>query len=109
MATQYQQDGEFLDYTPGSAVTAGQVVVVGDRVFVAPKDIAANALGVLQTRGVWQLPKLSTDTPALGAILYWDAGNSRCTTTASSHKIIGHAAAAAGNGATEVQVLLGTD
>lgn len=109
MATQYLNDGEFIDYTPGSAVTAGQVVVAGDRAFVAPKAIAANELGVLQTRGVWRLPKLSTDTPSQGSILYWDAGNSRCTTTASSHKIIGHAAAAAGSGATEVDVILGTD
>jgi predicted RecA/RadA family phage recombinase len=109
MATQYLQDGELIDYTPGSAVAAGAVVVVGDRAFPAPRAIAANELGSLQTRGVWRLPKLSTDTPAQGAILYWDAGNTRCTTTASTHKIIGHAAKAAGSGATEVDVLLGTD
>jgi predicted RecA/RadA family phage recombinase len=109
MATQYLQDGEFINYTPGSAVAAGAVVVVGDRALPAPRAIAANELGSLQTRGVWRLPKLSTDTPAMGAILYWDAGNTRCTTTASTHKIIGHAAKAAGNGDTEVDVLLGTD
>lgn len=32
---------------------------------------------------------LSSDTPAVGDILYWDAGNSRLTTTASSHKKAG--------------------
>ena len=32
---------------------------------------------------------LSSDTPAVGDILYWDAGNSRLTTTASTHKKVG--------------------
>jgi len=107
MATQYLSDGEFLDYTPGGAVATGAVVVVGERPLVAPRAIAANELGVLQTRGVWRLPKLSTDTPAMGARMYWDAANSRCTTTASTHKVIGYAAAAFGSGTTEMDVLLG--
>lgn len=32
---------------------------------------------------------LASDTPAVGAPLYWDAGNSRLTTTASTHKKVG--------------------
>lgn len=40
-----------VDHTPGSAVSAGQVVVVGDRPLVAHLDIAANALGALAAGG----------------------------------------------------------
>ena len=108
MATEYVQDGEFLDYTPGSAVAAGAVVVLTNRVFVAPKPIAANELGQLSTRGVWRLPKTTGTAWTAGAILYWDATNSLCTTSASGNQIIGHAAAAATSGAAEGLVLLGS-
>src|SRR4051812_32379246 len=40
-----------VDHTPGSAVAAGQVVVVGDRPLIAHLDIAANALGALAAGG----------------------------------------------------------
>jgi predicted RecA/RadA family phage recombinase len=106
MASQYVQDGEFLDYTPGSAVAALAVVVATDRVFVAPRAIAANEPGVLATRGVFKLPKLSTDTPTFGDTIYWDDTNDRCTTTASTHKVIGYAVAAYADGTTEMDVLL---
>jgi predicted RecA/RadA family phage recombinase len=56
---------------------------------------------------VFTLAKLSTDVVAQGAILYWDAGNSRLTVTASTHKKAGLAAGAAGSGVSTVAVDLG--
>lgn len=50
-------DGKNIDYTPGSAVNAGDVVVLGSIPFIAPLDIAANALGALATEGVFKVPK----------------------------------------------------
>ena len=42
---------QMVDYTPGNAVSAGDVVVIGDHVFVAHLDIAANAKGALAACG----------------------------------------------------------
>jgi len=98
----FVQIGDVLDYTPGSAVASGAVVVMGVRIGIAVADIAANATGAVRVKGVVELAKLGTDTPAQGALLYWDAANSRLTTTASGNTLAGYAAKAAGNGATTV-------
>lgn len=104
--TTYKQVGELIDYTPGADVKAGAIVVQVNLVGQVVTDIAANTKGALRVEGVITAPKLSTDVVAIGAVLYWDAGNSRCTTTASTHKIIGKAVSVAGNGATSVDVKL---
>ena len=104
MTTKFVQPGQVLDYTPGSNVTAGQVVLIGVRIGVALTAIAANATGPLQVSGVFNIAKLSTDVVAQGAALYWDNGNSRLTTTSAGNTLAGYAAAAAGNGATTVAI-----
>jgi len=98
----FVQIGDVLDYTPGSAVAAGAVVVIGVRIGIAVTAIAAGDTGPLRVKGVVELAKLGTDTPAQGALLYWDNTNSRLTTTASGNVLAGYAAKAAGNGATTV-------
>ena len=53
MANQFKQHGVFADYTPGAAVTAGDIVNgVGIGVGVADNDIAANELGAVRVAGV---------------------------------------------------------
>ena len=53
------QEGSAIDYTPASAVSAGDVVELGNRVLVAKLDIVANTLGALATRGVFDVAKVS--------------------------------------------------
>lgn len=67
-------DGAVVDYTPGSAVAAGDVIVQVDLVGVAAKAIAANALGALQVSGPMLAPKATGSGTALpaGTIVYWD-------------------------------------
>jgi predicted RecA/RadA family phage recombinase len=101
----YVQGDCLIDYTPSSAVAAGDVVVLNDLVCVAPVAIAANKLGAVAIEGVFTLPKAS-GAIGQGAIVYWDATNSNITTTSSSNKRAGKAAAAAASGDTTVQVLL---
>lgn len=98
----FVQIGDVLDYTAGSAVAAGAVVVMGVRVGIAVNAIAAGDTGPVRVKGVVELAKLGTDTPAQGALLYWDNTNSRLTTTASGNTLAGYAARAAGNGTTTV-------
>jgi predicted RecA/RadA family phage recombinase len=97
MATAYfKDDGGRMQYTPSSAVAAGDVVVVGDTVGVATQAIAANTLGSLSTRGLFLLPKASGSTTAIaaGKKVYWSAGSSVITETSSGNKCIGYTHAA---------------
>lgn len=69
----YVQDGDLLDYTPSSTVAAGDVVVIGSLVGVAPRPIAANSLGSLAIEGVWEFPVTTGATAAQGAAINWFA------------------------------------
>jgi predicted RecA/RadA family phage recombinase len=91
----YVQDGKTIDYTPGSNVAAGDVVVQGDLVGVATRPIAANALGALAVSGVLDFDKDTGSAAAIsaGANVYWDAVSEVATTTAGSNKLIGKAIA----------------
>lgn len=106
MARNYIMSGDVLDYTntTGSALASGAMVLIGVRVGVVLSDIANGATGSARVRGVFSIAKLSTDTPAQGAALYWDNTNKRLTTTASGNTLAGYAAKAAGSGATTVEI-----
>ncbi len=105
MAT-FIHDGNSVDYTPGSAVTAGQVVVQGELVGVAKVDIPANALGALAVVGVFDFPKATGVGTAIsaGANCYWNAGAQQATTTATGNKLIGKCARAAVDADTMVRI-----
>jgi predicted RecA/RadA family phage recombinase len=79
---------------------------VGVRLGVALTDGAIGDTIAVQVKGVFNLPKLSTDVVAQGAALYWDNTNKRLTTTSTSNTLAGYAAAAAGNGVTSVNIAL---
>lgn len=98
----YKKQGDMLDYTPGTAVAAGEVIVQGALVGIAGRDIAAGELDALALTGIFDVFKLSTDAVTVGQVLYWDAGNNRATTTASTHKRLGLATAASASGQTQV-------
>ena len=67
-----------VDYTPTNAVGLGEVVVLGNAVVgpavigVAMHPIAGNALGAIETEGIFDLPK-DASVFALGAVVYWNA------------------------------------
>lgn len=60
-----------IDYTPASAVTAGDVVVLNGMIGVASSAIAANAKGALQIEGIYQLPK-TTAAWVRGLPVHWN-------------------------------------
>jgi len=100
--------GDVVDHTPAAAVSAGDIVVIGDRVGLAEDDIAASALGSLRVRGVITCPKATGTGEAIadGKIVYWDATNEVATETAGSNKVMGKTVGAAGDSATTVDVNL---
>lgn len=108
MAKNYVAEGHVLNYTnaSGSLIASSTPVLIGKRLGIAIADIPDGATGALAVEGIFTVAKLSTDTPSQGALLYWDATNSRLTTTASGNTQAGYAATAAGNGATTVNINL---
>lgn len=96
------QLGDVLDYTATQAVASGVLVVIGARVGIAVANIPAGETGPLRVKGVVELAKLGTDAAEQGERLYWDAANSRLTTTEAGNVLAGYAAQAAGAGVTTV-------
>ena len=106
----YVQEGASIDYTPGVAVAAGDVVVQGDLVGVAKLDIAADQLGALAVEGVFDFPKATGASTAItaGETLYWDEGAGQATASAGggANKELGKAIAAASDGDATVRARL---
>jgi predicted RecA/RadA family phage recombinase len=69
----YVSQGDILDHTPSSAVAAGDVVVIGAIIGVAPRPIAANTLGALAVEGVFEMPVATGATGAQGSAINWYA------------------------------------
>lgn len=105
VATKFQT-GDVIDYTPGSAKSSGDVVVVGTLVGVCVTDIAADTKGALEITGVFKVAKESTSTAfAAGAAVYFDVADNEANTD-SGNPWMGKAAYAAGATDTHVYVVL---
>lgn len=104
-----------INYTPVSAVTAGDFVVFGTNlVLVALANIAAGAQGALATRGKFNAPKDSSNVTA-GIPLYLDvdgdpvggtAGSGCLTTNSALGPFAGFACEDAGTGVGDVDFIL---
>lgn len=113
----YRQEGDSIDYTPGAAVTAGDVVVLHNRVYVALGDIPISTLGSIQSRGVFRMPK-DASVFAFGDPIYWLAAGSPlspgvassgcATSTPTGATLAGYAVAAQLTGDLTVDCRLGT-
>lgn len=79
----HHKGNDYIDYTPGSALTAGAVVVVSGCVGIVDNDIAASTLGALSVRGVKRMPK-TTAAWVVGLPVFWDATGSPDSGDASS-------------------------
>lgn len=79
-----------VDYTPTSAVAAGDVIEAGVCTYVAPAAIAANELGTLYAGGgVFKGVSDGTiDNP--GVAVYWDDTAEKFTTTSASNIRFGY-------------------
>ena len=90
------QDGLSIDYTPSSAIAAGEIVVLGKTCFVAKVPIAASALGTLAAAGVYDVLKTDALEFAVGEAVYWnDTTNLATKTTTDTYMGVAVKAAAA--------------
>jgi predicted RecA/RadA family phage recombinase len=105
-----QNAGQALEATltaPSGGVVAGTPLLIGN-LLVLPLETVGETLPFrAQVGGIATMPILGTDTPGEGADLYWDDGNTRLTTTASTHKLHASALEAKESGPTTILVLLG--
>lgn len=95
----------------GGTLTCGNVVIVGKIIAILMSGVntedttlADTLTGMVAVRGVWELPKYSADTWVEGASLFWDAGNSRLTTTATGNVYAGRATGIGAASATRATV-----
>ena len=103
---QFIHDGDVVDYTPGTDVAAGAIVVLNDLIGITKRDIKANTLGALAVVGVFDVDKVLANTFAIGAKVYWDATAGKATSNASGTTLLGKAILAAAANSTSVRVLL---
>jgi predicted RecA/RadA family phage recombinase len=101
------QRGDVLTITAGADLVSGQGLLVGDLFGVVTVGVASGAKTELHVGGgVFELPKVSAQAWTQGASIYWDDTAKNCTTTTSTHKKIGVAAAVADNPSATGRVLL---
>lgn len=114
MQATYYKDADVIDYTPGAAIAAGDVVLVGTTPLVATRAIANGTLGQLDAEGVFKVVKAEESITA-GDAIYWDAdgnpyggtaGTGAATGTASGNNLMGFAIADAGSTDSTVSIKL---
>ena len=102
----YVQKGENLTIPAPYNVTSGGFLKSGLIMGVASGDALSGADVDVVTAGVFDLPKVSTDTFAIGAAVYWDNTAKLMTSTSSSNFKCGVAVEAVGNPSGSVAVRL---
>jgi len=77
MSTNYVQEGGVIQYTNGgTAISSGDVVVMGEIIGVAMVDIANGETGSVAIEGVFNLPKVDAAVIAQGESVIYDVGAS---------------------------------
>lgn len=102
----YIQPGDTLTIPAPAAILSGAVVIAGDIIGIAHGDAAEGAPLDVKCSGVFELPKVAANTFALGAAVYWSAGDALATSTASGNTRIGTAVEAAASGSASAKVRL---
>lgn len=99
----YVSSGDTIDYTPGSDAAAGSVVVQGTQIGITKVAIQANTPGTLHVTGVFDVDSASGTTFSAGALVYWNAGTAKATST-NTDVLMGRAAVAKVSGELKVRV-----
>ncbi len=109
MTTKYIQEGKKLTLVaPEGGVTVNVPVAIGSLVVLPETTAAAEATFVGIVQGVISCTKVGSQAWTAGQMVYWDAGDSRFTSTAADGVPAGYAveAVASGAGDTTGKVLL---
>ena len=106
----FVHDGNAIDYTPGAAVAAGDVIVLTDLIGIARTPIAASEPGTLAVVGVFDFPKATGGGTALtaGTNVYWDVAEqvAKADDESGANKLLGKVVKSATDGDETVRVRL---
>lgn len=72
MGTKYKHEGDVLDHTAGSDISADDVVELGDSIGIALVDIANGEEGAVAVEGVFTVDKATGTAWSQGDKLDWD-------------------------------------
>lgn len=102
MTTKFVSEGAVLTLVaPSGGVTVNVPKVFGKLVVLPQVTAAEGASFAAIVDGVIQVTKVGSQAWTEGALVFWDAGNSRFTTTASGSTPAGVSAGIVGSGAGE--------
>ena len=101
----YIQPGENITLPMVAAVTSGEGVLVGSIFGVAQGKAAAGEPVVLVRRGVFELPKATTEAWVVGDPVYWD-DTAKALTSVEADALVGAAVEDAANPSETGIVLL---
>lgn len=102
----YVQEGENITVVAPYALASGDGCLVGSIFGFSQLTVAIGAAASIVTWGVFDGKKTAGDTPAAGAVLYWDNAAKSLTTTAGGNKRVGCALLAALAGDATVRIRL---
>lgn len=91
MATNFVQEGVTIDYTASSAISSGDVVVMGSLIGIALADIANGATGSVMLSGVFDVPKVDAAVIAVGEEVLFDSSASKFDDAAATPATGDHA------------------
>lgn len=100
----YIQPGDTIAAIAPAPVLSGAGVLIGSLFGVASGDAASGAEVLLNTTGVYDLPKQTGQAWTAGQLLYWSGTN--VTNVVASNKLIGCALRAELSGATVGRIRL---
>lgn len=107
MTAKYVQAGKSIEITAAANVSAGDVVVIGGFVGVAPYDITSGGKGTVDIEGVFEFPKESALVISAGADVFWNPTSSYATTSSGGSNVkCGKAVELSGASVTVVNVKL---
>lgn len=89
--------GNTVDVTAPYNVASGGGCLVGSLFGIAGYTALSGATVTLSLEGTYSITKNSAEAWTVGQLIYWDNTNFRCTTTATSNKLIGVAVNVAAN------------
>ncbi|WP_299364982.1 DUF2190 family protein [uncultured Paracoccus sp.] len=95
----YVQPGNTITLTAPYVVASGDGLLVGSIFGVAAGDAASGATVEAALNGVFDFTKIGSQAWTVGAKIYWDDTNKRCTTVATDNTLIGVAVEAVAGGA----------
>ncbi|MEI4473330.1 DUF2190 family protein [Frigidibacter sp. MR17.24] len=102
----YVQPGRTVTIPAPAAVLSGDIVVAGNLVGIASGNAAQGEALDLSLQGVFDVPKIAADDFAVGARVFWNAGQGLATTTAGTNARVGTCVQAAPADSATVRVKL---